>query len=58
MPQAPVVLVKGQVVTTTVPQLTVAGIAQPGVYTFELVVVDIHGIVSQPATVKVQVKAG
>ena len=38
------------------PQLVVAGIAQPGVYTFLVTVVDDLGVVSKPARFSVQVK--
>lgn len=51
----PVALGVNQRVTTTVPQLVVAG-EQPGTYTFELVVQDDIGGISQPVQYRVQVQ--
>jgi len=51
----PIVLALNKPITTTTPQVSVTGFSVPGVYTFRLVVVDLHGFSSQPATIKVQV---
>jgi hypothetical protein len=45
-------------VDTAVPALQVAGMALPGKYTFQLVVIDDLGNVSKPATFTVSVTAG
>lgn len=56
-PGAPVTLTLGQSVTTTTPQVTIAGFTRPGAYTFSLVVTDVHGLSSGAATAVVQVTA-
>ena len=52
----PIVLKLHHPVATTAPLVSVAGFAVPGIYTIQLIVVDNHGLSSQPATVQVQVK--
>ncbi|GAC1658025.1 MAG: hypothetical protein NVS4B13_00280 [Candidatus Elarobacter sp.] len=52
---APVQMVLDQPVTTTTPQLVVAGMA-PGTYTFRLFVTDERGAVSETTTCVVEVR--
>lgn len=58
MPAAPVTLVPGHPVSTPEPLLLVAGLHAPGLYTFQLVVIDDVGLESAPGRCTVMVHPG